>query len=290
METKRASVPQGKKIAFDVPDAVDEEGTTSSLAIEKSRSSADRDAASARRKSFARGHTLGPPARDAADLYSLPTSAAISAETPKAALTFMDDRVGALDSTGTGMEELEDSESADVLNAGNEDGRGPGSAAKRFGRRAVVKPDNSVVHLQYNQRESMFDFMQFGADENQANWESLANRFVLQRDNRNLNDFVERVMTAKVQAERKMRRQLDMRVLRMRVEKLNSIFSKEGANKLRNHVRLYQDGDRLLQVLQEKEETKRAAKESLSPQRKSPNQDLPQSQGQPTTTGFNQVS
>ena len=47
-----------------------------------------------------------------------------------------------------------------------------------------------------------------------------------------------------------------MRVLRMRVEKLNSIFSKEGANKLRNHVRLFQDGDRLLQVLQEKEETK----------------------------------
>ena len=62
----------------------------------------------------------------------------------------------------------------------------------------MVKPDNTIVHIQYNNRENMFDYMQFGAEGEHANWESLANKFVLERDNKNLNNFVARVIAAKL--------------------------------------------------------------------------------------------
>ena len=43
----------------------------------------------------------------------------------------------------------------------------------------------------------------------------------------------------------------------MRQEKLAAIFGKEGATKLRNHVKLFRDGDRILRSLQEDDDHKR---------------------------------
>ena len=63
---------------------------------------------------------MGAPVRDAMDIVSMATSQAISTETPRANLHFMDE--GAADS-GTGIDEMDDSESMDVHNTAHEDGR-----------------------------------------------------------------------------------------------------------------------------------------------------------------------
>ena len=47
---------------------------------------------------------------------------------------------------------------------------------------------------------------------------------------------------------------LDSRVLHMRIEKLNQIFGRETATKLRISVRIYQDGHQLLSQVSSKEE------------------------------------
>ena len=89
--------------------------------------------------------TMGAPLRDANEqLVSMATSRCDSVETPKAALTFIHDDRTAVESVGTLLEEIDDSESIDVAHA-LDDNQGTG-AVKRFSKRAVVKPDNTHVH------------------------------------------------------------------------------------------------------------------------------------------------
>ena len=97
----------------------------------------------------------------------------------------------------------------------------------------------------------MMDYMTFGDDSNMNTWDGLAKNFVLVAKNDNLNKYIDRVLDAKMQAQRKMRKQLENRILSMRQEKLAAIFTKDGAIKLRNNVKLFRDGDRILQALQE---------------------------------------
>lgn len=71
----------------------------------------------------------------------------------------------------------------------------------------IIKPDNRKVYKEYEDREkNMMDYMTFGEDSNLATWDALAKNFVLTRSNENLNFYVDRIMSAKLQAERKMRK------------------------------------------------------------------------------------
>ena len=58
-------------------------------------------------------------------------------------------------------------------------------------------------------------------EENKKTWESIAESFVLDNGNSNLKNFVKRVQQAKIAAERKMRSDLNNRILNMRSEKLS---------------------------------------------------------------------
>lgn len=85
--------------------------------------------------------------------------------------------------------------------------------------------------------------MYFG--ENFCSWESLANNFVICLKNKNLKHFVERVTNAKLEAERRMRKELDFRILSMREDKLKDLNGKEFVTRLKNYIRLYIEEEEL---------------------------------------------
>ena len=120
------------------------------------------------------------------------------------------------------------------------------SGARRGGTRArsyIVKPNNTAVYHEYNNRENLFENMYFG--ENFCSWESLAQNFVICLKNKNLKNFVSRVTNAKLEAERRMRKELDFRILSMREEKLRDLNGKEFVNRLKNYIRLYIEEEEL---------------------------------------------
>ena len=81
--------------------------------------------------------------------------------------------------------------------------------------------------------------MQFRNDEVGMNWGELANDYVLDMTNKRIKYFLKNTHTAKVETERKMRQELDKRILSMRTEKLNQNFGLEFVKRIRYYIKAY---------------------------------------------------
>ena len=78
-------------------------------------------------------------------------------------------------------------------------------------------------------------------DDRSKRWDCIAKSFVLDSGNQNLKNFVKRVLRAKIHAERKMRSELNHRILNIRTEKFGQIIGKNFSNKIKQIIRLYQE-------------------------------------------------
>ena len=74
-------------------------------------------------------------------------------------------------------------------------------------------------------------------------WENLAKEFILEQKNNNLKNLVKHLHNAKMRTERKMRRDLDQKIIHMRTERLSTISGKDFAQKLKDFARLYAESD-----------------------------------------------
>ena len=64
------------------------------------------------------------------------------------------------------------------------------------------------------------DGMHFDNDEKQNNWLGLGNDFVYELEDKKIKYFVKKMHSAKIETERKMRYELDHKILSMRTERL----------------------------------------------------------------------
>ena len=87
-------------------------------------------------------------------------------------------------------------------------------------------------------------------EENKKTWESIAESFVLDNGNSNLKNFVKRVQQAKIAAERKMRSDLNNRILNMRSEKLSQIIGKNFSTKIKQIIRTYIEEEEAIKIAQ----------------------------------------
>jgi len=88
---------------------------------------------------------------------------------------------------------------------------------------------------------SLIDSMYFDS-EGKVNWEVLADTFFLNIANKKrVQSFVKTVHAAKIETERKMRVELDRKVVNMRIEKLASSIGKDFAERIRYYVKKYRE-------------------------------------------------
>lgn len=72
----------------------------------------------------------------------------------------------------------------------------------------------------YGEDTSLIDCMRFHNEDEKQNWGMLTQDFVVERNNKRIKYFVETVHEAKIEAERKLRAELDQKILLMRSERL----------------------------------------------------------------------
>ena len=80
-------------------------------------------------------------------------------------------------------------------------------------------------------------------EENGHSWEVIANDFVLEQSNKRIRWFLETMQKAKLQTERKMRQDLDHKILTMRFDKLIAALGKDFVLKIRSYIKRYQQKD-----------------------------------------------
>ena len=85
---------------------------------------------------------------------------------------------------------------------------------------------------------SKVDRMYFRDNDNsEVNWQIVANDFVLQNDKLKIKKFIHVVHEVKVEVERKMKFDLDTKILNMRSERLYQAFGKKFIARIRSYIR-----------------------------------------------------
>ena len=110
-------------------------------------------------------------------------------------------------------------------------------------RRRVIKPDKSIVYKVHENFGSFFESMYY--NEENPNWEKVANKFVLSLENKNIRNFVDFSFKAKIEMERKMRIALNQRILTIRNDKMNSLCGKKFTPKIRAYIKMLIEEDEI---------------------------------------------
>ena len=82
-------------------------------------------------------------------------------------------------------------------------------------------------------------------NEENPNWEKIANKFVLSLENRNIRNFVDFSFKAKIEMERKMRIALNQRILTIRNDKMNQLAGKKFTPKIRAYIKMLIEEDEI---------------------------------------------
>ena len=110
---------------------------------------------------------------------------------------------------------------------------------QRFSKTNLVMPDKEFVNQVRKQENFLMDKMDFEY-ENMQDWEFLQNRIVFNRSsNQKMKAFIENTQKAKVMAERKMRFDLDSKILSLRNERLKQSLGKDFIQRLRYYIKGY---------------------------------------------------
>ena len=112
-------------------------------------------------------------------------------------------------------------------------------ATRRFNRNNVIQPKWKDIDQAYEKNTSLVDCMYF-KDEDKFQWNVLANDYVLVLKNKSHAQYIDNVRDAKLEVERKMRQELDWKILSMRFDRLYAIIGKDSAKRLRFYIRKYQ--------------------------------------------------
>ena len=102
----------------------------------------------------------------------------------------------------------------------------------------VIKPDMSMVRKAREEDMPLIDHVNFS--ESVANWDTVARDFVLRvGTKKRVALFIEQMGVAKRQVERKMRRELDLKIVQMKSDKLLPAIGKDIMDKVRYYSRKY---------------------------------------------------
>lgn len=103
----------------------------------------------------------------------------------------------------------------------------------------VVEPDTNIVKRAYKYDTSLVDGMNF-KDDFSHNWGVITQDFVIGNSNHRIKEFLSIVHAAKIETERKMRFQLDLKILNSRNSRLTQVLGKEFIQRIRYYIkRLY---------------------------------------------------
>ena len=107
----------------------------------------------------------------------------------------------------------------------------------------VVKRDIEMIKQVYKRNAENFEGINY--DMEKLGWERIANEFVLRVSSENFRKFVKEVHQEKVQAEKKMKSDLEDRIFRMREAKLKPTLGKDFSRRLKHYIALMKEEHRV---------------------------------------------
>ena len=90
----------------------------------------------------------------------------------------------------------------------------------------VIEPDTNIVYRAYSYDTSLVDGMTFREDDSHS-WDIISQDFVLGVGNQRIREFLRIVHGAKIETERKMRFQLDLKILNAKNDRLSHLLGKD---------------------------------------------------------------